>query len=94
MFTHNTSFWRKDFAPVGALREWLEQDKTASDLYISDADMQQWKSITTAQSGFEGPLRWYKAIMRGYNDPDETGECLFRRLWPFSNRELRFELIW
>jgi soluble epoxide hydrolase/lipid-phosphate phosphatase len=51
----------------------LEQDKTASDVYISGVDMEQWKRITTAQGGFEGPLKWYKAIMRGFNDPDETG---------------------
>jgi pimeloyl-ACP methyl ester carboxylesterase len=59
----------------------LEQENNASSVYLSNAEIQEWKDITTAQGGFGGPLKWYKATMRGHNNPDETGECLSGQLY-------------
>lgn len=65
----------RDFAPTGALQQWLEGDQSASDLVVSDVNIDQWKRIITAQRGFDGPLKWYKAMMEGINNPDSNGKC-------------------
>ncbi|KAF4455364.1 alpha beta-hydrolase [Fusarium albosuccineum] len=72
MATRNSSSWTEDFMPVGAIREWLVQNKTASDVFSTRVNMEQWKLIMRAQGGLDGPLKWYKAMMRGINNPDST----------------------
>ncbi|KAF4995350.1 hypothetical protein FDECE_12842 [Fusarium decemcellulare] len=72
MTTQNSSSWTEYFMPVGAIREWLVQNKTASDVFATRVNMEQWKLIMTAQGGLDGPLKWYKAMMRGINNPDST----------------------
>ncbi|UPK95918.1 hypothetical protein LCI18_006853 [Fusarium solani-melongenae] len=73
-YTRNTSIWTEHFSPVGAFRKWLEQDSIASDVFASRVNEEQWKTIMRAQGGFNGPLKWYKAMMRGINNPDTSGE--------------------
>lgn len=78
VYTRNTSLVTRDFSPVGAFQRWLLQDRIASDLYVSRVNIEQWKEIMHAQGGFNGPLKWYKAIMRGFNNPDSEGKSPLR----------------
>ncbi|RYC83296.1 hypothetical protein BFJ63_vAg13825 [Fusarium oxysporum f. sp. narcissi] len=70
-FTRNTSLWIDHLAPTGAIRQWLMQDKMATDIFVSRARMEQWKTIIRENGGMDGPLRWYKAMIAGVNNPTE-----------------------
>lgn len=43
-------------------------------MFVSLVNMEQWKVIIRAQGGLDGPLKWYKAMMRGINNPDISGK--------------------
>ncbi|KAM5358993.1 hypothetical protein ACJZ2D_014818 [Fusarium nematophilum] len=72
-YTRNTS-WMEHFLPVGAFRQWLVQNRTSSHMFVSRVNMEQWKAIMRAQGGLDGPLKWYKAMMKGINNPDITDQ--------------------
>ncbi|KAL1791757.1 hypothetical protein ACET3X_009508 [Alternaria dauci] len=71
-FTNNATYHREHVAPLGALEQWLSEDRKApyGGIWITDVVKEQWKTIVMAQGGFAGGLRWYKAIMGGVNQPD------------------------
>ncbi|KAH6628970.1 Alpha/Beta hydrolase protein [Boeremia exigua] len=72
-FTRNQTVWRENFAPLGAVRQWLTENRTATDVYVSQVYYEQWKTIIMSNGGMEAPLRWYKATMAGISNPTEDG---------------------
>lgn len=63
---------------MGALKRWLLADGRIpfQNEFLTDVTLAQWRTIVRAQGGMDGPLKWYRAMMRGYNTADENGKSI------------------
>ncbi|KAI0465542.1 Alpha/Beta hydrolase protein [Xylaria cf. heliscus] len=63
--------WKKTFAPVGAAAKYVKSgtvDKLPSWYGLDEYTLRD----RILSRGYQGPLNWYKAAMRGVNDEDEA----------------------
>ncbi|KAF7969817.1 hypothetical protein HWV62_25942 [Athelia sp. TMB] len=73
-FSNDPTLLRTEFAPVGALKAWLEADKRAPPCtYLSDEERAIQKD-SLLKGGLKGPLNWYKVVMRGFANADDKRE--------------------
>ncbi|EPE31181.1 alpha/beta-Hydrolase [Glarea lozoyensis ATCC 20868] len=65
--------WAPNITEVGALERWLHADGRIpfQNEFLTDTTLAQWRTILQAQGGMDGPFKWYRAMMRGYNTADE-----------------------
>ncbi|KAH6644902.1 Alpha/Beta hydrolase protein, partial [Boeremia exigua] len=70
-YTSNSTYMRDHFAPIGALAEWLRENRTSADFFTSPLHQENWKKIVRAQGGLKGPLKWYQSMIVGINNPQE-----------------------
>lgn len=82
-YTYNATYFKEDFARIDAYERRLLEDKIApiGGEYVIRVTQEQWKSIITSQGGLHGPLKWYKANMRGINTADEEGKKISTRIF-------------
>lgn len=74
-YTFNHTLTQEDFAPVGTFKEFLLENRMAPiGQYVNRRDMEIANRIIRLNGGYDGPVKWYKATMRGLNAADEKGE--------------------
>lgn len=74
-YTFNHTLTQENFALVGSFKEWLLENRIAPiGQYVSRHDMEIANRIIRLNGGYDGPVKWYKAAMRGLNAADENGE--------------------
>ncbi|KAG6911529.1 hypothetical protein DXG01_011831 [Tephrocybe rancida] len=70
MYPQDPKMWVTNVAPIGALRAWLEANKTTPlPSYLSLQDRLEWSK--SFEDGFAAPLCWFKAIASGINAADD-----------------------
>ncbi|RYP25030.1 hypothetical protein DL765_000258 [Monosporascus sp. GIB2] len=63
--------WKVNLAPIGAAREYVTAGKV--DALPSWYNLEDYTTRDRIlASGYQGPMSWYKAAMRGVNDADEA----------------------
>lgn len=82
-YTYNATYFKEDFARIDAYERRLLEDKLApiGGEYVIRVTQEQWKSIIRSQGGLHGPLKWYKANMRGINTADKEGKKISTRIF-------------
>ncbi|GLB36032.1 putative alpha beta-hydrolase [Lyophyllum shimeji] len=75
MFPADPKMWVTEVAPIGALKAWLEANKTtALPPYLSAKHKEMWCDLFL-RNGFAAPLSWFKllrqAIVSGVNAADD-----------------------
>lgn len=74
-YTFNHTDVQDYFAPVGALKQWLLENRMAPfGQYVDVNDMNTFNRILRLHGGYDGPVKWYKSMLRDYNLADEKGE--------------------
>ncbi|KAG6832301.1 hypothetical protein H0H92_003534 [Tricholoma furcatifolium] len=62
MYPLDPKMWVTDVAPIGALRTWLEADKTTPlPFYLTSTDKEEW--MESFKDGFAAPLCWFKVYL-------------------------------
>ncbi|PVH92933.1 epoxide hydrolase [Periconia macrospinosa] len=64
---------RNHLCPFGAAKEWISNGTVPKEIptWLSPAEISTHNDIL-GKGGYTGPLNWYKAVIRGYNDEDEA----------------------
>ncbi|TFK77217.1 alpha/beta-hydrolase [Pluteus cervinus] len=71
VFPVDPKMWVTEVAPIGALKRWLQADKTtALPPYFSKQDFHAWKA-TFVKYGLEAPLCWHQAYVIGLYAEDD-----------------------
>ncbi|PYI04807.1 alpha/beta-hydrolase [Aspergillus sclerotiicarbonarius CBS 121057] len=73
IFPQDPLLWKSDICPRDKAAEWVRAGRTAplaSWLTPEDRDMHH---QVFSKGGYSGPLSWYKAMIRGFNNEDEAG---------------------
>ena len=74
-YTFNHTYTQDFFAPIGTFKQWLLENRMAPfGHYVDVNDMDTFNRILRLHGGYNGPVKWYKSILRDFNAADEKGE--------------------
>ena len=69
-YTDDPNLWKTDFAPLGKIRAWIAEGKTAKRAsFITDEDVVVLKQLVS--EALEAKLNWYKSVISNIDWEDE-----------------------
>ncbi|KAI0508528.1 putative epoxide hydrolase [Xylaria bambusicola] len=73
IYAAEAALWRKSLGPVGAAANFVKSGTIEKLPSWYGLDEYTLRDRILSIGGYQGPLNWYKAAMRGVNDEDEAG---------------------